>query len=110
MEKCKPLLLGGGWEETAWGGEEPTAEWLGDDDSPLLVWLLRADAHTGVASPAALRAAGVTALTPDPPGGVIERRRSGGGGGGGGGEGGGRGVAGAYTRSLYSSTSAVSDT
>ena len=44
----------------------------------VLAWLLRADAHTGVASPAAIRLAGITAHTPDPPGGVIVKTPSGG--------------------------------
>jgi predicted amidohydrolase YtcJ len=72
--------LHSGWDHTAWGGEEPTAEWFSDavDKSGVpgrtLAWLLRADAHTGVASPAALRLAGITAATPDPPGGVIVRK------------------------------------
>lgn len=63
-------VLGGGWDHTLWGGEEPTAEWFPGD---VKAWLLRADAHTGVASRAALRAAGIDANTPDPPGGVIVR-------------------------------------
>jgi predicted amidohydrolase YtcJ len=49
-------VLGGGWDHTLWGGEEPTAEWFPGD---VKAWLLRADAHTGVASQAALRAAGI---------------------------------------------------
>jgi predicted amidohydrolase YtcJ len=63
-------VLGGGWDHTLWGGEEPTAEWFPGD---VKAWLLRADAHTGVASQAALRAAGIDANTPDPPGGIIVR-------------------------------------
>ena len=78
-------VLGGGWDETKWGGEEPTAGWFDDvvdatgQKGRVLIWLLRADAHTGVASAAALRAAGVTHDAPreDPPGGVIQRRRDG---------------------------------
>ena len=53
-----------------WGGEEPTAEWFPGD---VKAWLLRADAHVGVASRAALRAAGIDANTPDPPGGIVDR-------------------------------------
>jgi hypothetical protein len=73
-------LLGGGWDHTAWGGEEPTSEWFADvvdssgEPGRVLAWLLRADAHTGVASAAALLAAGVTGDTADPPGGVIVRQ------------------------------------
>ena len=63
-------VLGGGWDHTNWGGEEPTAEWFPGD---VKAWLLRADAHVGVASRAALRAAGIDANTPDPPGGIVDR-------------------------------------
>src|SRR5204863_2258738 len=41
------------------------------------VWLRRVDGHAGVANTAAMRAAGVTAATPDPPGGRIVRDANG---------------------------------
>ena len=70
-------VLGGGWDETRWGGEPPVADWFGDLGETTNVWLLRADAHVGVASNAALRAAGVTSSTRDPDGGVVGRRDDG---------------------------------
>ena len=78
-------ILGGGWDETRWGGALPDASWFAEEaygiDADAAVWLLRADAHAGVASAGAMRRAGAADLTDpslDPPGGVVERDGSGG--------------------------------
>ena len=69
-------LLGGGWDESRWDPPSfPDASWIAEalaetkyPERP--VWLLRADAHAGLASLSALAAANVAA---DPPGGSIGR-------------------------------------
>ena len=70
-------VLGAGWDESKWGGGDgpPTAAWL---DAPQIcpqnpVFLLRMDAHQGLANSLALRIAGITAATESPDGGVIMR-------------------------------------
>lgn len=67
------LLSGGGWDESRWGGEAPSAAWIDGATGDAPAWLLRHDAHSGLANTAALRLAGITADTADPPGGSIVR-------------------------------------
>ncbi len=67
-------ILGGNWDETKWNpAEMPTKELIDalTPDSP--VFVSRYDGHMGLANSAALRLAGITAKTPDPPGGAIVR-------------------------------------
>jgi predicted amidohydrolase YtcJ len=67
-------ILGGDWDETKWTPAEFPAKELIDPvtaDTP--VFVSRYDGHMGLANSAALRAAGITAQTPDPPGGAIVR-------------------------------------
>jgi predicted amidohydrolase YtcJ len=73
-------VLGGGWDESRWDppGVLPSKEWLTEalattKNPHRPVWLLRADAHAGVASLDALALAQIDAQTTDPPGGVIGR-------------------------------------
>ena len=66
-------LLGAGWDEGRWGGEPPSAAWVDAATPRTPVWLLRADAHSGLANSEALRLAGVGPGTPDPRGGSIAR-------------------------------------
>jgi len=67
-------ILGGDWDETKWTPAElPTKEMLDPVTGDTPVFVSRYDGHMGVANSAALRAAGITAQTPDPPGGVIVR-------------------------------------
>lgn len=72
-------LLGGGWDESRWDPPSfPDASWiaeaLADTKHPERpVWVLRADAHAGLASRSALAAANVDATAADPPGGSIGR-------------------------------------
>ena len=69
-----PWLLGSGWNQAAWAPASfPTAADL-DAAAPVRpAWLERVDGHAGWANSAALKAAGITARTPNPPGGRIER-------------------------------------
>jgi predicted amidohydrolase YtcJ len=65
-------LLGGDWDETKWTPPQlPTKELIDrvTPNNPAL--LSRYDGHMVLANSLALRLAGITAKTPDPPGGVI---------------------------------------
>jgi hypothetical protein len=67
-------ITGGGWNQERWKlGRFPTAADLDQmvPDKPVL--LTRVDSHAVLANTAAIRAAGITAKTPDPAGGRIER-------------------------------------
>lgn len=71
-------ILGGNWDETKWTPAQlPTKDLIdaGTPDTP--VFVSRYDGHVAFANSFALRAAGVTAQTPDPPGGVIVRDKQG---------------------------------
>ena len=71
-------LLGGGWNQENWGlARFPTAAELDAVTGARPAWLMRVDGHAGWANSAALKAAGITANTPDPAGGRIERDASG---------------------------------
>jgi predicted amidohydrolase YtcJ len=67
-------ILGGDWDETKWTPPNlPTKEMIDPvtPDNPVL--LSRYDGHSALANSIALRLAGITAQTPDPPGGAIVR-------------------------------------
>jgi predicted amidohydrolase YtcJ len=67
-------ILGGDWDETKWNPPNlPTKEMIDPvtPDNPVL--LSRYDGHSVLANSQALRLAGITAQTPDPPGGTIVR-------------------------------------
>jgi predicted amidohydrolase YtcJ len=67
-------ITGGDWDESKWSPPRlPTRELIDPvtGDAPVFLW--RYDGHMGLANSAALRAAGITAATPDPAGGVIVR-------------------------------------
>ena len=67
-------ILGRGWDQNDWPVKEfPTAAPLDAAVPSHPVWLRRIDGHAALANTAAMRAAGVTAATPDPPGGRILR-------------------------------------
>jgi predicted amidohydrolase YtcJ len=71
-------ILGGGWDDTKWPVQKiPTRQDLDaiTGDHPAL--FIRTDGHMLVANSAALRVAGVTKQTPDPPGGRIDREPNG---------------------------------
>jgi predicted amidohydrolase YtcJ len=67
-------IVGGDWDETKWDPAALPAKELIDaltPDTPVFVY--RYDGHLGLANSVALRMAGVTAKTQDPPGGVVVR-------------------------------------
>lgn len=65
-------ILGGDWDETKWTPAEfPTKELIDPVTGDTPVFVSRYDGHMGLANSAALRAAGITAQTPDPLGGAI---------------------------------------
>jgi predicted amidohydrolase YtcJ len=67
-------IQGGDWDETKWSPPSlPSREMIDPvtQDNPVL--LGRYDGHSALANSAALRLAGVTSQTPDPPGGTIVR-------------------------------------
>jgi predicted amidohydrolase YtcJ len=67
-------ILGGGWDETKWTPPNlPTKESIDSFTPDTPVFVNRYDGHMGLANSVALRLAGITAQTPDPPGGVIVR-------------------------------------
>ena len=67
-------ILGGGWNQEAWGlGRFPTAADLDDVVPDRPVFLERVDGHAGWANTAAMKAAAVTARSVSPAGGRIEK-------------------------------------
>lgn len=70
------MIRGGGWLFSAID-REPTAAMLDDVVADVPVLLDNNDLHSAWVNSAALRAMGVNASTPDPPGGTISRRASG---------------------------------
>lgn len=71
-------ITGGGWNQERWSVKAfPTAADLDAKVADRPVYLSRVDAHAGWANSAAMKAAGITATTPDPAGGRIERDAAG---------------------------------
>lgn len=67
-------VLGGNWDETKWTPHHiPTKEMIDALTPDTPVFVSRYDGHMGLANSLALRLAGITAQTPDPPGGTIVR-------------------------------------
>jgi predicted amidohydrolase YtcJ len=67
-------ILGGNWDETKWNPPNmPTKELIDATTPDTPVFVSRYDGHMGLANAVALRLAGITAQTPDPPGGTIVR-------------------------------------
>ncbi|HEV2540437.1 MAG TPA: amidohydrolase [Frateuria sp.] len=67
-------ITGGGWNQVIWKlGRFPTAKELDAVVSDRPVWLSRVDGHAAWANSAAIKLAGITRDTKDPPGGRIER-------------------------------------
>ncbi|MFH4258984.1 amidohydrolase family protein, partial [Acinetobacter baumannii] len=62
-----------GWDHTLWGGRWPTRQDLDEVAPNNPVLLQRVDGHVSWANTLALRWAGVSRQTPDPPGGEILR-------------------------------------
>jgi hypothetical protein len=71
-------ILGGNWDETKWTPAAlPTKELIDGATAGIPVFVSRYDGHSALANSLALRLAGITAQTPDPPGGVIVRGANG---------------------------------
>jgi len=71
-------IRGGGWNQELWKlGRFPTAQELDTAVANRPVWLERIDGHSGWANSAAMKRAGITRETRDPPGGRIERDAAG---------------------------------
>jgi predicted amidohydrolase YtcJ len=71
-------ITGGEWDHESWSPAQLPAKQLVDDatgDHPLFVQ--RLDGHMGLANSLALKLAGITRETPDPPGGTIVHNSSG---------------------------------
>jgi predicted amidohydrolase YtcJ len=67
-------ITGGNWDETKWNPPNlPTKELIDALTPNTPVFVNRYDGHMGLANSVALRLAGITAETPDPPGGRIVR-------------------------------------
>ena len=67
-------VLDGNWDETKWTPSNmPTKELMDALTPETPVFVSRYDGHMGLANSVALRLAGITAKTPDPPGGTIVR-------------------------------------
>ena len=67
-------LVGGDWDETKWSPAQlPTKELIDPVTGQIPVALDRYDGHLILVNSLALKLAGVTSQTPDPPGGVIVR-------------------------------------
>lgn len=67
-------ILGGRWSTESWQKvEQPTREWVDDASQGRPLFLSRMDGHSALVNTIALRMAGITKNTPDPPGGVIDR-------------------------------------
>jgi predicted amidohydrolase YtcJ len=67
-------VLGGRWDHESWPGKElPTHHRLSEATPDNPVWLRRVDGHAGLANASAMRMAGITRNTPNPPGGEILR-------------------------------------
>lgn len=67
-------MQGGDWDETKWTPPNiPTKEMIDAVTPDTPVFIYRYDGHMALANSLALKLAGITSRTPDPPGGVIVR-------------------------------------
>ena len=67
-------VTGGGWDQETWPDAPlPHKDWIDAFTDEIPVFVRRVDLHVGLANSAAMRAAGITADTPDPVGGEIYR-------------------------------------
>ena len=67
-------MQGGYWDEEAWPGARLPTRWMIDGvtaETP--VFIRRYDGHAALGNSLALKLAGITKATPDPPGGIIVR-------------------------------------
>jgi len=75
VAKARPgkWILGGSWDEQRLGGALPTHAWIDDVTPDTPVAVPRTDLHLYLLNTVAMKLAGITRDTPDPPGGVIVR-------------------------------------
>lgn len=66
-------ILDGDWDHEQWGGELPHRSWIDSVTTDIPVFVSRLDGHMGLANSKALKLAGISSETPDPPGGLIVR-------------------------------------
>jgi predicted amidohydrolase YtcJ len=66
-------ITGGNWDHEAWGGELPRANWIDSISGEHPVFISRYDGHMGLANSIALKMAGITKNTGNPPGGEIAK-------------------------------------
>ncbi|GIV01649.1 MAG: amidohydrolase [Fimbriimonadales bacterium] len=67
-------ILGGRWSTESWAVvEQPTKEWVDEASQGHPLYLSRMDGHSALVNSVALRMAGITKDTPNPPGGVIDK-------------------------------------
>jgi len=71
--KGSQWITGGYWDHEAWGGQLPKASWIDSVSGEHPVFVSRYDGHMGLANSMALKLAGITKNTPNPPGGEIEK-------------------------------------
>ena len=64
-------IKGGNWDHEAWGGQLPSRGWIDSVSGLHPVFISRYDGHMGLANSIALKMAGITQHTPNPPGGEI---------------------------------------
>jgi predicted amidohydrolase YtcJ len=71
-------MLGGTWDHELWGGTPlPSHDWVDAVTPDTPVFVSRYDGHMAMANAVALRLAGITRETEDPPGGTIVRDKNG---------------------------------
>ncbi|KAJ4847212.1 Protein LONG AFTER FAR-RED 3 [Turnera subulata] len=70
-------VLGGGWNNNLWGGEQPEASWIDDVSPHNPVWLSRMDGHMGLANSVALKLSGIDSSSENPNGGTIVKSAQG---------------------------------
>ncbi|HSZ32151.1 MAG TPA: amidohydrolase [Puia sp.] len=69
--KGNAWIKNGNWDHEAWGGQLPSKEWIDSVSGEHPVFMNRYDGHMGLANSIALKLAGITKDTPNPPGGEI---------------------------------------
>ncbi|MDP8914280.1 MAG: amidohydrolase [Pseudomonadota bacterium] len=76
-ERPGEWILDGMWDHELWGGALPRRDWIDAATGDTPVFVSRLDGHMALANSAALKRAGISAGTPDPPGGTIVRDAAG---------------------------------
>ena len=71
--KGSSWIKAGNWDHEAWGGQLPRKEWIDSVSGQHPVFINRYDGHMDLANSIALKLAGITKNSPNPPGGEIVR-------------------------------------